>query len=220
MISGTWGLGFMSMLGFNLDPLVFVLPFLISLCAFRHCHQLYNRYYEEYIKSGDSMAGIRVIIEQMFIPGVIAIVTDALGIAIIAITPIPMLQRIAIVGSFWSMITVIVGLILTPVLLSYVPVSKKLLAHLEKMRIKNEQRTGWENRFADWMGPWIIGKGRYIVTAIAVVITCFSYYWSGKLIVGDAEVGSNLLYPKLPLQPGQRAHQSEPAAHQPSLHCG
>jgi hypothetical protein len=27
------------------------------------------------------------------------------------------------------------------------------------------------------------------------VITCFSYYWSGKLIVGDAEVGSNLLYP-------------------------
>jgi hypothetical protein len=195
VISGTWGLGFMSMLGFNLDPLVFVLPFLISLCAFRHCHQLYNRYYEEYIKSGDSMAGIRVIIEQMFIPGVIAIVTDALGIAIIAITPIPMLQRIALVGAFWSMITVIVGLMLTPVLLSYVPVSQKLLNHLERVRIKNEQRGGWENRFADWMGPWIIGKGRYIVTGIAVVITCFSYYWSGKLIVGDAEVGSNLLYP-------------------------
>ena len=30
---------------------------------------------------------------------------------------------------------------------------------------------------------------------VSVLITAFSYYWSEKLIVGDAEVGSNLLYP-------------------------
>ncbi|MCX5902368.1 MAG: MMPL family transporter [Proteobacteria bacterium] len=195
VVSGTWGLGFMAILGYNLDPLVFVLPFLISLMAFRHSHQLYNRYYEEYIKTEDAMAGVRVIIEQMFLPGLISILTDAFGVAIVAITPVPVLQHIAIAGAFWSVITVIVGLILTPVLLTYVPVSPKLLKHIKHLQIQDEQRKGWENKFADWLAPWIVGKGRYIVIAVSIVITCFSYYWSEKLIVGDAEVGSNLLYP-------------------------
>jgi len=195
VVSGIWGLGFMAIMGYNLDPLVFVLPFLISLMAFRHSHQLYNRYYEEYIKNRDALAGVRTIIEQMFLPGVTSIMTDAFGIAIIAITPVPVLQHIAVAGAFWSIITVIVGLILTPVLLTYVPVSPKLLRHIEHVRLKDEQRIGWENRFADWLAPWIVGKGRYIVIVISVLITCFSYYWSEQLIVGDAEVGSNLLYP-------------------------
>jgi len=127
VVSGIWGLGFMAIMGYSLDPLVFVLPFLISLMAFRHSHQLYNRYYEEYIKTGDTTAGVRVIIEQMFLPGMISILTDAFGIAIVAITPVPVLQHIAIAGAFWSVVTVIVGLILTPVLLTYVPVSAKLV---------------------------------------------------------------------------------------------
>jgi len=195
VVSGIWGLGFMAIMGYNLDPLLFVLPFLISLMAFRHSHQLYNRYYEEYIKAKDAIAGVRVIIEQMFLPGLTSIITDAFGIAIIAITPVPVLQRIAVTGAFWSVVTVIVGLILTPVLLTYVPVSPKLLRHIEKVRRQDEQRKGWENRFADWLGPWIVGKGRYLVLAAVLVITGFSYYWSEQLIVGDAEVGSNLLYP-------------------------
>jgi len=195
VVSGIWGLGFMAIMGYNLDPLVFVLPFLISLMAFRHSHQLYNRYYEEYINTQDSMAGVRVIIEQMFLPGLISILTDAFGIAIVAITPVPVLQHIAIAGAFWSVITVIVGLILTPVLLTYVPVSPKLLKHIQHLQIQDEQRKGWENKFADWLAPWIVGKGRYIVIVVSIIITVFSYYWSEKLIVGDAEVGSNLLYP-------------------------
>ena len=195
VVSGIWGLGFMAIRGYNLDPLVFVLPFLISLMAFRHSHQLYNRYYEEYIKTKDALAGVRVIIEQMFLPGLISILTDAFGIAIVAITPVPVLQHIAIAGAFWSVITVIVGLILTPVLLTYVPVSPKLLKHIEHLRLQDEQRKGWENKFADWLAPWIVGKGRYFVIAVSILITCFSYYWSEQLIVGDAEVGSNLLYP-------------------------
>ena len=150
-------------MGYNLDPLIFVMPFLISLMAFRHSHQLYNRYFEEYIKTKDAKAGVRVIIVQMFIPGLTSIVTDAFGIAIVAITPVPMLQHMAIAGAFWSFITVIVGLIMTPVLMTYVPVSAKFLAHIEREQKKDELRRGFANKFADWLGPWIIGQGRWWV---------------------------------------------------------
>ena len=195
IVSGIWGLGFMSLMGYNLDPLVFVLPFLISLMAFRHSHQLYNRYYEEYIKTNDTAASVQIIIRQMFIPGVTSIITDSFGIAIIAIIPIPMLQRIAIAGGFWSIITVIIGLLLTPVLLSYAPVSQNFINHIRTLQLKNEQRTGWENMFADRLGCWIVSRGRYVVLLVVFLIAAFPLYWSEQLIVGDAEIGSNLLYP-------------------------
>lgn len=195
VISGIWGLGFYALMGYNLDPLIFVMPFLISLMAFRHSHQLYNRYFEEYIKTNDSFAGVRVIIEKMFLPGLTSILTDAFGIAIVAITPVPTLQHMAIAGAFWSFVTVIIGLILTPILMTYVPVSPQFLAHIERERKKDELRQGFANKFADWLGPWLIGRGRYWVLAWVIIITVGSYLWAEKLIVGDAQVGSNLLYP-------------------------
>ena len=196
IVSGIWGLGFMGIMRYNLDPLIFVMPFLISLMAFRHSHQLYNRYYEEYARTKDNLAGIRVIIENMFMAGLTSIITDAFGIAIVALAPIPVLKNMAIAGAFWSIITVIVGLILTPVLLSYVPISPKFVEQMERERLIDERREGFANRFADWLGPWLISKkGLYTVSIIILIILGFSYYWSEKLIIGDAQVGSNLLYP-------------------------
>lgn len=196
VVSGIWGLGFMGIMGYNLDPLIFVMPFLISLMAFRHSHQLYNRYYEEYIRTKDNLAGIRVIIEKMFMPGLTSIITDAFGIAIVALAPIPLLRNMSIAGAFWSVVTVAVGLILTPVLLSYVPISPPFLEHMERERLKEKQRKGLANRFADWLGPWLIaGRGQYTVILVVLIILGFSYYWSEQMIVGDAQVGSNLLYP-------------------------
>lgn len=195
VISGIWGLGLMVLLGYSLDPLIFVLPFLVSLMAFRHSLQLYNRYYEEFEKTNDPLEAVRVIIEKMFMPGLTSIVTDAFGIAIIGITPIPMLQKMAFVCAFWSIVTVIIGLIMTPILLSYIPISRRFRKHMEKQRQIDRERKGFTNRFADWLGPWLIGRGRYYVIIIIVFILAFSWYWSEKLIVGDAQVGSNLLWP-------------------------
>jgi len=195
VVSGVWGLGFYAFMGYNLDPLIFVMPFLISLMAFRHSHQLYNRYFEEYIKTRDAAAGVRVILVEMFIPGLTSIVTDAFGIAIVAITPVPMLQHMAIAGAFWSFITVIVGLIMTPVLMTYVPVSAKFLAHIQHEQKKDERREGLANRFADWLGPWIIGHGRWWVLGTVAAVMLVSYYYADVIIIGDAQVGSNLLYP-------------------------
>jgi hypothetical protein len=195
LISGIWGLGLMAMMGYNLDPLVFVMPFLISLMAFRHSHQLYNRFHEEYLNHGDKTASATVVITQMFIPGLTSVLTDAFGIAIIAIVPIKVLKNISIACAFWSMITVVIGLILTPLLLTYAPLSAGFLRHIQKERLHEQQRWGLANHFADWLGPWLIGPGRYYVVAATILILCFSYYWSEHLIVGDAQVGSNLLYP-------------------------
>jgi len=195
VISGIWGLGFMGMMGYDLDPLIYVMPFLIALMAFRHSHQLYNRFYEEYIIHGDRVKGARTVIEKMFLPGLTSVITDAFGIAIVAVVPIPLLRSVAIACSFWSIITVFIGLILTPIMMTYVPISKRFLKRIEMEREREKKRLGWANKFADWLGPWLIAKrGRNTVVVIVMIILGFSYYWSEQLIVGDATVGSNYLY--------------------------
>jgi hypothetical protein len=41
----------------------------------------------------------------------------------------------------------------------------------------------------------VTGRGKWVVLLVVAVVLGYSYYWSEKLIVGDAQVGSNLLYP-------------------------
>ena len=47
LISTIWGLGIISLLGYNLDPLGLVIPFLIAARAMSHGVQLVERYYAE-----------------------------------------------------------------------------------------------------------------------------------------------------------------------------
>jgi len=195
VIALIWGLGFMALLGYNLDPLVFVIPFLIALMAFRHSHQLYNRFYEEYMKHRDTMLGCRTIIEEMFLPGITSVMTDALGIMIVGVVPIALLQNISVGCAFSSVATVLIGIILTPILISYIPASPKFITHIEKERQVDEQGLGWANKFAKWLGNYIIDRGKYVVLVVTVVIVVFSYFWAERIIIGDAQVGSNLLWP-------------------------
>ena len=46
-ISAVWGLGFLSLMSFNLDPLVLVFPFLIAAMAASHSFQVVKRYKED-----------------------------------------------------------------------------------------------------------------------------------------------------------------------------
>ncbi|MEI6125003.1 MAG: RND transporter, partial [Pseudomonadota bacterium] len=54
-VSAVWGLGFLSLLKFNLDPLVLVFPFLIAAMAASHSTQVIKRYQEEAGLTGDNM---------------------------------------------------------------------------------------------------------------------------------------------------------------------
>ncbi|MDX1779397.1 MAG: hypothetical protein R3339_11000, partial [Thermodesulfobacteriota bacterium] len=91
-ISGVWGIGFMDLLGYNLDPLILVFPFLIASRAACHTVQVIKRYTEECIITQDGKSACKRVIEGMFIPGFTAITTDAMGIILIALTPIQILQ--------------------------------------------------------------------------------------------------------------------------------
>jgi predicted RND superfamily exporter protein len=192
IVSGIWGLGIMSLLGYNLDPLILVFPFLLALMTARHAMQKLIRYTEEYIKTGNGRSASQNVVEAMFAAGVTGIITDTFGIALVAIAAIPLLQHTATTCILWTLPTLFIALIFTPVLLSFVPVSKKL-----KVSFESSRDTGLEqgplDKLLHFLGKWIVGRGKWYIVVTSLVLTVFGAYYSEKITVGSVMPGSELL---------------------------
>ena len=194
LLSGIWGLGFMSMLGFNLDPLVIVLPFLIALMTARHAMQKVNRYMEEYIKEGSSKLAARNVVEAMFMAGITGVVTDAFGIGLVALAPIPILQKISISCAFWSIATIIFALIFTPILLSYTPESAKLKSKVKESK-EGKLKEDFVARSLTKLGLGMPGKGCWIIVSVYAILIITAFTFATRMTVGDVYPGSSLLWP-------------------------
>ena len=64
------------LIGLALDPLMLVLPFLITARAVSHAIQMHDRYYEEYERHGwDKRKAVVAAFAELFVPTTSAIVT-------------------------------------------------------------------------------------------------------------------------------------------------
>jgi predicted RND superfamily exporter protein len=181
--SAVWGLGFMAWLGFMLDPLVLVFPFLIAAMAASHSVQIIKRYQEEAYRIGDAKESCKSVIEHLFVPGFAGIITDASGIIVIALTPIPILQKISLSCAFWAIATVVVAMILVPILLSYMPIKK------------TKEGDGRLDRLLQGTGRWIVSWGKYPVLAIALFLLVWGSTHVNDITIGNAVPGSEILWP-------------------------
>ncbi len=183
-VSAIFGLGFLSLLRFNLDPLVLVFPFLIAAMAASHSLQVVKRYTEEAFLCRDSKQAAKNCIEHLFIPGFAGIITDAAGILVIALTPIPILQKITLSCTFWAFATVAVAMILVPILLSYMP-----------LRVSQEGE-GWLDRLIARSGRMFVSRvGKTVVLVVSAILLAWSANYSQNITIGSALPGSEILWP-------------------------
>jgi len=187
LLSGVWGLGFMSLLDYNLDPLILVFPFLVASRAACHTVQVIKRYTEECLIVQDGKNACKRVIEGMFKPGFTAITTDAMGIILIALTPIQILQKITIACTFWCIAQVVIAMILVPIALSFLPISSKLL--------KKFERKGILDRILVKAGYLIVDRGGLMVFLLVPLLLIVGYWGAKDIQVGDAMPGSSLLWP-------------------------
>ena len=186
LLSGVWGLGFMCLLGYNLDPLILVFPFLVASRAACHTVQVIKRYTEECLITKEGKSACKRVIEGMCVPGFTAITTDAMGIILIALTPIQILQKITIACTFWCIAQVVIAIILVPIILSYLSISPSLL---EKFA-----RKGILDRILGRVGTLIGGKGSLVVFAMVPILIVLGYLGARNIQVGDAVPGSSLFW--------------------------
>jgi len=193
LICAIWGMGFIGLLGYNLDPMILVVPLLISARALSHSIQFNWRINEEYVETGDIKTACVNSIKGLFYPGMSGIITDGIAILLIAMVPIPIMQKLGLVCFLWAMSMIVVVLILNPVIYLYLPVSQNVQKWREKKR-DGLMETFMRRVALSSRG----GKGTSIVIAGTVIISLMTGWFALKLEVGDIYPGTSILRSKSP----------------------
>jgi len=188
IICAIWGLGFLRLLGFWLDPLVLVIPFLITARAVSHSVQMHDRYYEEYYRLRDKEKAILSAFAELFVPSLSGILADAFGVLVILLVPVLFLQKLAISASFWIAAIIVSELLLNPIVYYYLDPPRIDFIELR-------ERGLFKRLIEGIAGPMLERRGRIATfAATGLIIAACAFFWTG-LKLGDPSSQSPVLWP-------------------------
>jgi hypothetical protein len=121
-LSAIWGLGFVGVMKFDFDPVMLVIPFILTARDMSHGIQWQGRYHDELDRLGDKYAACAATTYFMLPPGLLSILADISGIIFISFGGIPVLQHIALAGTVWLAGSLTMVFIFQPILMSYLPI--------------------------------------------------------------------------------------------------
>ena len=193
-VAAVWGFGFVGWLGDPIEPLIMVVPLLLIARSFSHCVQFIERYYEVYSLVGDKKKAAEISLGVMSAPGTLGIITDAAGLLLIMVAPVPAMERFAIFCGFWALILIPTNVFLTPLLLSYLPAPKNVAKIVGAGEASGK---GWHSVIRKMLGVIsTLSHGRRAPATVFVVIALavFSITQIVQLKVGNPVEGSSLLW--------------------------
>jgi predicted RND superfamily exporter protein len=206
-----WQLGILSLLGYSLDPMNILTPFLIFAIGVSHGVQKISAWIvekkfggrtpDDWAREGhrdlsqiphrSPMHGSRETMKKLLAPGIIALVSDTIGFLTILFIQIRIIQELAITASVGVAVIILTNLILLPVLLSWVEIRNADKYRQRLLDIAAADKPFWrlltsftEKRRAGW------------VLVLAVLLFVGSYIVAMDMKIGDSEAGVPELRPE------------------------
>ena len=182
VIAVVWQLGTMTLLGYGMDPMSILVPFLIFAIAVSHGVQMVSSIGSEVFDGADSLSAARASFRRLIVPGGIALSTDLIGFFTILFIQIQVIQEIAIAASIGVAAIVMTNLVLLPVLMSYVAFDDRYRDRLHR-RAQHMKRL-WQgfSRVTD-RGP------ATVIVTVAVLLGAVGYWKGLQVQVGDMHRG-------------------------------
>lgn len=121
LASAIWGLGFMSLRGYNFDPAMLVVPLILTARDLAHGIQWQGRYYAELDRSDDKILACGATADAMLGPGLLAVLANIAGIIFVALSDVPALQQLGMSGAVWLGASFLLVFLGQPILMSFLP---------------------------------------------------------------------------------------------------
>ena len=189
LIAVIWQLGLMNLVGFGIDPYSMLVPFLIFAIGISHGVQKINGIAQQSSGTDSPLTAARLTFRQLFLPGMIAILADAVGFITLLIIDIGVIHELAIGASIGVAVIVFTNLILLPVAISYLGISKKAVQRSKEYARSNHPFWRLLSNFAN---PVVAPIS--VVLALAVAVGAF-WYQKENLQIGDLDQGAPELRP-------------------------
>lgn len=186
--SVVWQFGLITILGFGLDPLAILVPFLVFAIGTSHGVQQLNMITAELAHGSNSETAGRSSFRGLLVPGTISILTDVMGFAALYIVPIPQIQELAVTAAIGTALKIVTNLIMLPVLVTYMTFPEN---YRERVALARERRLKVMKLLAIFGKPAVA----FPVSAIFFALFVFSVVKSQERHVGDLHAGSPELRP-------------------------
>jgi len=189
-----WQLGISRLLGFELDPYSVLVPFLVFAIGMSHGAQKMNGILQDTGRGTHRVVAARYTFRRLFLAGLTALMSDAVGFAVLMIIDIGVIQELAIIASVGVAVLIFSSLIMLPILLSYTGVSRK--AAVRSLRAETAGVMG-EDPHPIWRFLDLFTQRKWAATGLAcgIVLAGLGYAVSRDLKIGDLDPGAPELRP-------------------------
>src|SRR5450830_203625 len=189
LTSLVWQFGALHLLGYGLDPLGVLVPFLVFAIGVSHGVQQINFIVREISHGKSCYEACRGSFTGLLIPGTLALVTAFVSFVTLVMIPIPMVRELAITASLGVAFKIITNLVMLPVAASFFNVSK---AYADRAMLKREARSGWLRTLARVAEPRNAAVCLLVVGVVFVVAVLEGH---GR-VVGTTQPGAPELRPE------------------------
>ena len=188
IVAVIWQLGMLVILGFGIDPLGLLVPFLIFAIGVSHGVQKISAVKEAAVAGSSSMDAARQTFRQLLMPAIIALLADLVGFITILLIPVRVVQEMAVTASIGVAIVILTDLVLLPVLVSWVHWDDKYKSRVEQRQAKLAEHWRRLARITE-RGP-ALG-----VIVVAVLLGAFGVWKGHQTPIGDTQSGVPELRP-------------------------
>lgn len=182
IVAVIWQLGLLSFLGFGIDPMSILIPFLVFAIGVSHSVQMISSARAELLKCASGADAACQSFRRLLVPGGIALISDTIGFITIYFIKIRMIQELAITAGLGVAVIILTNLFLLPVLLSYMTFSKEYQARLDR-RLKHLEPC-W-----DFLASITKPKPAAIILLLSIGLLAIGLWKAPGIEIGDIHRG-------------------------------
>jgi predicted RND superfamily exporter protein len=182
VVAVVWQLGTLVVLGYGIDPLGLLVPFLIFAIGVSHGVQKISAVSDAAFAGLGSMEAARRTFRQLLAPAIVALLADLVGFITILLIPVQVIREMAVTASLGVAIVILTDLVLLPVLVSYVRFDEGY-----RQRVERRQRAlgvVW-HQLAKITNP----APSLVIIVVAALLAVVGVWKGRETPIGDTQAG-------------------------------
>lgn len=188
LLAVVWQLGLLPILGFGLDPMSILVPFLVFAIAVSHAMQMVSAARAEIFLGADFEQAARMAFKRLLLPGCVALASDTVGFITILLIDIGIIREMAITASLGVAVIILTNLVLLPVFLTY-------LGFADEYRKRLEKRAQTFGRLWRALATTATKRGSVVVVLCATGLLAVGLWRGTDVAIGDLHRGVPELRP-------------------------
>lgn len=187
LIAVIWQLGLLTFIGFGLDPMSILVPFLVFAIGVSHGVQMINTVRRNVLNDHTVKSAAAMSFRSLLIAGGVALLSDTVGFLTLLSIDIGIIRELAISASLGVAVIILTNLILLPVVISFISLDKKQL--LPNSKTQDFIRKLWQK-----LSTLATPRPAMMILLVTSVIYAVSFQQATKMKIGDIQAGAAALH--------------------------